>query len=159
MISFFWAYRMNKRFSCGYCAKGFAHKDQKTHHELGQHVETEFWSCAKLWSAEAAFYPCKVLSCDACGYCGKHFSIYPRPDWADRVKHLVDVHSFGKCSKKSFLRDDHRQHFLRDHAGTDGDLMDALLHMCRQSRIATRRRLPDLQRGRCGPSCTCRFWF
>ena len=48
------------------------------------------------------------------------FTNYP-PDWADRVKHLTEVHKFGECNRKGFYRGDRfAQHMRHSHAATRG---------------------------------------
>ncbi|KAL2864389.1 uncharacterized protein BJX67DRAFT_224262 [Aspergillus lucknowensis] len=77
------------------------------------------WSCGALQNHQAAFHPSiRGPSADACGYCGRFFSNNPRTDWDERLKHVTEVHNYGKCSKdKKFYRLDHfRQHLRYSHS-------------------------------------------
>ncbi|KAJ5484994.1 hypothetical protein N7539_004982 [Penicillium diatomitis] len=134
------SHEMEKQYSCQYCNNRFKNKNEAERHQNSLHLRRYSWSCAALPSFKAAFRASSSPSCqtsagpshDSCGYCGKEFSNFPRPDWDGRFEHLTTLHKFGECNNaKKFFRADHfRQHLKHSHAGSSGKWTNILENAC-----------------------------
>lgn len=143
MLAFWLQYSSNKvekQFSCRYCAKRFNRKGLNRH-ETSLHIRPFSWFCAALASIQDAFHGRACLSSgihalpshDSCGYCGEKFPNSPCPDWARRFEHLKIVHHFDECTHPVSYRGDNFCLHLRDcHAGIPGWWMKPLERACRK---------------------------
>lgn len=142
---------MEKPYSCQYCNNRFRNKHEAERHENSLHLRKFSWSCAVISGYEAAFHPSMTSATrtfgeptsDVCGYCGGKCSKYPRPNWYNRFRHLIDVHKFRECnpSKKFFRADHFRQHLLHSNAGRNGEWSRMLESACKQDERQDRRKL------------------
>ncbi|KAH7303583.1 hypothetical protein B0I35DRAFT_329365, partial [Stachybotrys elegans] len=129
-----------KQYECSFCGNRFKNKNEAERHQNSLHVRRHSWSCSALMGFTArAFHDSTTRpgEADTCGYCGDDFTrsgrgpgtdggaaprIATDQDWEERIRHLQELHKFGKCnSTKKFYRADHfRQHLKHSHAGTSG---------------------------------------
>ncbi|RSL80086.1 hypothetical protein CEP52_017438 [Fusarium oligoseptatum] len=129
------------KYECSFCGKRYQNKNEAKRHRNSLHVRPHSWSCSALSRYDLAFHDStsRPGEADTCGYCGCEF---PRSGRAprhgadqaleERVKHLQEVHKFGKCnSSKKFYRADHfRQHLKYSHSSTNGKWTRMLENVC-----------------------------
>ncbi|EGU82580.1 hypothetical protein FOXB_06906, partial [Fusarium oxysporum f. sp. conglutinans Fo5176] len=154
------AHEAKKPHICTFCGNRFKNKNEAKRHQNSRHVRPYSWSCSALSGYDRAFHDStnRPGEADTCGYCGDEFprsgggpdtgassgGDAPRyatvQDWDERIKHLKEVHKFGKCdSFKKFFRADHfRQHLQHGHAGTSGkwtSMLETVYSVCNATKL------------------------